>query len=216
MAFAPGILARGPWRPEDVRCDWAEQQYDPPREAALAADRAIAALAARGSPSHDGMGTRLVSFTATETELRLELQPTRWALRLSPTDASQSLAAMCVVRADDGSWLAGRRAPWVASWPGRWALGAGGSVDAGESPVLTLTRELEEEWSARAERLSVELLECLPQRLVMLVGVAWLARGSRVSPDHEHDAYAWWPPDPTRWPAEADGPVREIGVMLAS
>jgi 8-oxo-dGTP pyrophosphatase MutT (NUDIX family) len=123
---------------------------------------------------------------------------------------------MCVVRAADGRWLAGRRASWLASWPGRWALGAGGSVDLGESPVETLARELEEEWSVSAERLSIEMLQCLPQRLVMFVGMAWLADGASVVPEAEHDDFAWWPRDPQRWPAEAGGEVRQTGAMLAS
>jgi 8-oxo-dGTP pyrophosphatase MutT (NUDIX family) len=216
MAISPGILARGPWRPDQVHSRWSEEPYDAPSEAVRAADAAIAELAARGSPSHDGLSARLVSFAASTTELSLELQPTRWALRLSRTDASQSLAAMCLVRAADGTWLAGRRAGWLASWPGRWALGAGGSVEPGENPVLTLTRELDEEWSVAPERLSVELLECLPQRLVMLVGMAWLSDGASVVPDDEHEDYAWWPPEPERWPAEADGAVRQIGAMLAA
>ncbi len=216
MVIAPGILARGPWEPDKVRCTWHEEPFEPSADAALAADAAIAALAARGSPSHDGTSTRLVGLESGPGGLSLELQPTRWALRLNPVDAGQSLASMCVVRAADGSWLAGRRAGWVASWPGRWALGAGGSVDSGESPVATLTRELQEEWSVRPDRLTVELLDCLPQRLVLMVGMAWLADGATVTPDDEHDAYAWWPADPARWPAEADGAVREVGAVLAS
>jgi 8-oxo-dGTP diphosphatase len=216
MAISPGIVARGPWQPAQVRSHWSDEHYTPSPEAARGADAAIAALAARGSPSHDGVSARLASFEAHPAALSLELQPTRWALRLNPADASQSLAAMCVVRAADGRWLAGRRASWLASWPGRWALGAGGSVDLGESPVETLARELEEEWSVSAERLSVEMLQCLPQRLVMFVGMAWLADGANVVPEAEHDDYAWWPREPEHWPAEADGEVRQIGVMLAS
>ena len=37
-----------------------------------------------------------------------------------------------------GRWLAGRRAMWLSSWAGRWALGAGGAVEVGENPVQTL------------------------------------------------------------------------------
>ena len=65
----------------------------------------------------------------------MDLQPMRWSLRLVREDASASLAALCVVRDSDGRWLAGRRAPWVASWAGRWALGAGGAVEVGEDPT---------------------------------------------------------------------------------
>ena len=73
-----------------------------------------------------------------------------------------------------GRWRAGRRAPWVATWAGRWALGAGGSVEVGEDPVEALARELEEEWAVRPERLAVEALVSLPSGMVMLVGQAWL------------------------------------------
>ena len=78
----------------------------------------------------------------------------RWALRLLPGGAAQSLSAMCVVRTADGRWLAGRRAAWLATWAERWALGAAGSVEVGENPAETLVRELDEEWSVTPERLS--------------------------------------------------------------
>ena len=106
----------------------------------------------------------------------------RWSLRLVTEDASASLAALCVVRDSDGRWLAGRRAAWVASWAGRWALGAGGAVEVGEDPTQTLTRELAEEWSVEPERETVEALVCLPNRMVMLIGQAWLAPGRRGHP----------------------------------
>jgi 8-oxo-dGTP pyrophosphatase MutT (NUDIX family) len=215
MEISPGIIARGPWQPNRVQVRWSETAYEPPEAAARAADAAIAALAARGSPSHDGTSARLVDHLATPTRLLLELQPTRWALRLDPLDASQSVAAMCVVRSADGRWLAGRRAAWLATWSGRWALGAGGSVEVGENPVDTLARELAEEWSVQAERMTVEALVCLPHRLILVVGMAWLRDGATVVRDAEHDDYAWWPPEPLRWPAEADGPVRQMGTMLA-
>ena len=44
------------------------------------------------------------------------------------------------------------------TWPGRWALGAGGAVEVGENPVDTLARELAEEWSLVPDRLTVEAL----------------------------------------------------------
>jgi ADP-ribose pyrophosphatase YjhB (NUDIX family) len=118
------------------------------------------------------------------------------------------------VRDSDGRWLAGRRAPWVASWAGRWALGAGGAVEVGEDPTETLTRELAEEWSVEPERARVEALICLPNRMVMLIGQAWLAPGAVVEPDAEHDAHAWWPRDVEAWPREADGPLRHMARLL--
>ncbi len=199
----PEILARGPWPLERVAANWSEQLFDPPTAHVEAADAAIAALHERGSPSHDGMAGRLVSYRERDGGIELELQPLRWALRLVGGDASCSMAALCVTRSADGHWLAGRRAPWLASWAGRWALGAGGAVDLGENPANTLVRELREEWSVTPERVQAEALVVLPHRMVMFIGQAWLPAGTEVTPDHEHDAFAWWPAEIGAWPAEA-------------
>jgi 8-oxo-dGTP diphosphatase len=209
------LLARGPWRPDEVEVHWSDDHYAAPPARAEAADAAIAALRERGSPSHDGLAARLVDHEERDGRLTLHLQPTRWALRLVEGDASLSIAALCVTRAADGRWLAGRRAAWLSSWPGRWALGAGGAVDVGESPVDTLTRELREEWSVAPERVQVEALVRLPHRLVMLVGQAWLPEGAQVTPDDEHDAHAWWPASIDDWPPEADEPLRRMAGLLA-
>jgi 8-oxo-dGTP pyrophosphatase MutT (NUDIX family) len=202
---APEILARGPWALERVSVRWREDAYEPSTAHAQAADAAIRDLKQRGSPSHDGVAARLADYRADEHGIAIELQPMRWALRLVPGDASQSVAALCVTRSADGRWLAGRRAPWVSSWAGRWALGAGGAVDLGENPADTLVRELEEEWSVAPERVRGEALLILPHRLVMFVGQAWLPEGAdaTVQPDHEHDEFAWWPREVDRWPEEA-------------
>ena len=122
---------------------------------------------------------------------------------------------LCIVRASDGGWLAGRRAQWLATWAGRWALGAGGSVEVDENPAHTMGRELLEEWSVEPERLSIEALVQLPSGVVLLIGQAWLSGGASVTPDDEHDAYAWWPADIDRWPQEADAPLRMIGQLLS-
>ena len=210
------ILARGPWPVERVHASWREEHYEPPAGHAQAADAAIAALRERGSPSHDGLSARLVTHAQEGDDLLLELQPMRWALRLVEGDASSSVAALTVTRASDGRWLAGRRSRWLSSWPGRWALGAGGAVDVGESPAETLTRELLEEWSVQPARLTVEALVRLPHQLVMVVGLAWLPEGAEVAMDAEHDTYAWWPADVAAWPAEADEPLRRMATMLAA
>jgi len=214
MPAAPQLLARGPWEPDQVQATWRDEHFDPPAERTEAADAAITALADRGSPSHDGLAARLVAHEEVDGELRLELQPVRWALRLVEADASRSLAAMCIVRDRAGRWLAGRHAAWLASWPGRWALGAGGAVDLGESPLTTLTRELDEEWSVAAERVRGEALILLPHGLVMFIGQAWLPEGAEVQADHEHDTHAWWPEDPEQWPPEADEPLRRVAGLL--
>ena len=126
------------------------------------------------------------------------------------------MTVLCVVRGADGRWLAGRRADWVASWAGRWALGAGGSVEVDEDPVTTLSRELEEEWSVAPARLTVEALVRLPSGLVSLIGLAHLLEGAEAVPDDEHDAFAWWPADPEAWPEEAHPALRRVGTLLES
>jgi ADP-ribose pyrophosphatase YjhB (NUDIX family) len=214
MPLPPGLLARGPWSVEQVEGRWREAPYAPAPPAIAAADAAIDALRERGSPAHDGLSARLVSFEATPERLALELEPIRWSLRLDRADAAQSMAATCVVRAADGRWLAGRRADWLATWPGRWALGAAGAIEPAENPAHTLGRELREEWSVSPERLTVEALFCLPNRLVMLIGLAWLGEGAQVTPDAEHDEFAWWPAAIEQWPAEADEPLRALATML--
>jgi ADP-ribose pyrophosphatase YjhB (NUDIX family) len=215
VSYPPGILALGPWKTEQVASRWRQEEYEPPPARSEAADEAIAALADRGSPAHDGLAARLAGYEAADGRLQLELQPMRWSLRLVREDASGSLAALCVTRDADGRWLAGRRASWVASWAGRWALGAGGAVEVGEDPVETLGRELEEEWSVTPERLSVEALISLPNRLAMLIGLAWLPAGAMVTADAEHDEHAWWPADPEAWPDEADPALRRMASILA-
>jgi ADP-ribose pyrophosphatase YjhB (NUDIX family) len=214
VAVSAGILARGPWDPDQVRVAWRPDAYEPDRKETHAADLELDALRRRGSPSHDGLAARLVDYEAGHSELRLELQPIRWALRLNPRDGARSLSALCVVRDVDGRWLAGRRAAWLASWAGKWALGAGGSVEIDENPTDTLLRELREEWSVQAERLRIEALVLLPNEMVLLVGQAWLAAGAAVTPDHEHDAYAWWPEVIDEWPPDADPALQRMARLL--
>jgi hypothetical protein len=215
VEYAGYLMARGPWDPAAVSASWRTDPFAAGPDDTAAADRVIAGLRERGSPAHDGLAARLVTYEACDEKLSLELQPARWALRLLARDEAASFSALCVVRAADGCWLAGRRAAWLASWAGRWALGAGGSVEVGENPADTLGRELREEWSVASERLTVEALVRLPSGMVLLIGQAWLAEGVQVIPDHEHDEYAWWPPEVGRWPPAADAPLRRIGALLA-
>jgi 8-oxo-dGTP diphosphatase len=209
------VLTRGPWEPAQVEVTWRLDPFEPPEDATDAADLALDALRRRGSPSHDGLAARLVDFESGPGRLALELQPIRWALRLIPVGAARSMAALCTVRDADGRWLAGRRAGWLASWAGRWALGAGGSVEVDEHPADTLGRELREEWSVEPERMRVEALLLLPSEAVMLIGQAWLADGVTVTPDHEHDEFAWWPADVAGWPDEADEPLRRLAQLVS-
>jgi 8-oxo-dGTP diphosphatase len=214
LSYPPGILARGPWPPERVSSCWSATRYEPSAEKAAQADRAIEDLRGRGSPSHDGVAARLAGYSATTDGLKLELQEMRWALRLLREDASGALSVLCVVRDAEGRWLAGRRAEWVATWAGMWALGAGGAVDAGEDPADTLARELREEWSVEPARLDVEALIAVPGGMTMLIGQAWLEPGVEVTRDHEHDDHAWWSADPREWPDYAHPQLRRLATLL--
>ncbi|MGA2320552.1 MAG: NUDIX hydrolase [Solirubrobacteraceae bacterium] len=213
----PEILARGPWDLVQVKACWRQEPFEASPAYAEAADAAIKGLKERGSPSHDGVAARLVDYRVEQQGIVIELQPLRWALRLVAGDASYSVAALCVTRSADGRWLAGRRAQWVSSWAGRWALGAGGAVDVGENPADTLVRELKEEWSVSPERVRGEALVRLPHQMVMFVGQAWLAEGAEqtVRPDHEHDAFAWWPRDIDEWPPEAGEALPRMARWLS-
>src|SRR4051812_46391461 len=213
VSFPPGILARGPWPLERVSSHWNGTVYEPSAEESAAADEVIAALLDRGSPAHDGVAARLTNYTVSDDGLALELEEMRWALRLTE-DASGALSVMCVVRDNEGRWLAGRRAAWVASWAGVWALGAGGAVDAREDAAGALTRELQEEWAVEPEKIAVEALLATPTDMLLLIGQAWLAPGAEVTRDHEHDAHAWWPRDPDEWPAEAHPQLRRMATLL--
>lgn len=216
LVYPPGILARGPWPLDRVTSRWSATRFEPPPEKVAAADRAIEALKARNSPAHDGLAGRLESFTVANGELRLELQEMRWALRLLREGASGALSVLCLVRDDEGRWLAGRRASWVATWAGVWALGAGGAVDAGENPARALERELLEEWAVAPERIVVEALLSTPGDMTMLIGQAWLAPGAEVVRDHEHDAHAWWPANPDDWPEESHPQLRRMASLFST
>ena len=215
-APAPNILARGPWAPDNVAVSWSDEPWRAPPELERAADAEVDALKARDSPSHDGMAARLAGWRETPSGIELELQPIRWALRLVDHEATRSMTALCVVRDEDGRWLAGRRAEWLASWAGRWALGAGGSVEVGENPAETLSRELEEEWQLVPKELAVEALAVMPSGLAALIGLATVPADSTAIPDAEHDELAWWPPDPGAWPADADERLRLLARWLTA
>ena len=126
------------------------------------------------------------------------------------------MSVLCVVRAADGRWLAGRRAAWLASWAGRWALGAAGSVEVDENPTDTMARELREEWSVEAERLRIEALVLLPseRRDAGRPGVA--ARRCERHPGRTSTTSS--PGGRRMWSSgrtEADEPLRRMAALLA-
>ncbi len=216
VTVRPEMLARGPWAPADIEARWADTPWEAPADLEREADARIEALRERGSPTHDGLSGRLARYEQTDSGLVLECEPARWAVRLVEGKASDSLTALCAVRTRDGRWLAGRRAAWVATWAGRWALGAGGAVDVGESPAHTLTRELDEEWKIVPEALQVEALIRLPNGLTMVVGLATVADDTEPVMDAEHDTWEWWPADVGEWPPHADERLQGMARFLNS
>lgn len=215
MASSHTVLARGPWDPAKITTTWRDDHYEAPERHELAADAAIERLKQRGSPSHDGVAARLAGYSIEDGALGLTLQPLRWSLRLVPRDSSQALSAHALVRDADGRWLAGRRAKWLATWAGRWSLGAAGAVEIDEDPVAAMTRELEEEWSVVPDRLQVEALLLTANNSAVLVGQAWLTDGARIAMDDEHDEYAWWPADVADWPREGHAVLRSTAALVA-
>ena len=74
----------------DIHGVWLSEEYRPSPAKTLAADDAIRELHDRGSPSHDGLSARLVSFSEQKGGISIEMQPLRWALRLVGEDASRA------------------------------------------------------------------------------------------------------------------------------
>ena len=209
--------ALDPGRPDQVEARWTRRALRAAgrRHRGRRRRRRRARRARLAEPRRARRADRPATASPRTAGSTIDLQPARWSLRLVEGDASASVAALCVVRDSEGRWLAGRRAAWLASWPGRWALGAGGAVDVGESPVDTLVRELRRGVGGRAGARAGRGAGPPAARLVMFIGQAWLAPGAQVQMDHEHDDYAWWPADVGAWPDEADEPLRRMARCWA-
>ncbi len=143
----PAILARGPWAADQIEARWLERPSTrrprwtapptPPFAACASAARPLTTGWPRGSPG----GAR------STTGCVLDLQPSRWALRLVEGNACDSLTALCVVRSARRS-LAGGAARRAGSRPGPTA---GRSAPAARSTSARARRarslaSCEEEW----------------------------------------------------------------------
>ena len=151
LPYPPGILARGPWPPDRVSSRWSETRYEPPPEKAAAADRAIAELRGRGSPSHDGLAARLAELHRRR----------RRAAPRAPGDALGAAAARddAVGRALGAVRRARPRGP-LARRPARGVGRDAGRACGRSAPAAPSTRartrrsrsaaSCEEEWCGRA------------------------------------------------------------------
>ena len=176
--------------------------------ATAAADEALDGLRDRGSPSHDGLAARLRGFEVDDGRLGSSCSRRGGRCGCSPDNAAAEPVSLCIVRAADGRWLAGRRAAWLASWAGRWALGAGGSVEVDENPADTMPASSRRSGRSRPSGCRSRRWSGCRAGSCLLVGQAWLPEGAEVTPDAEHDDFAWWPADRRQLAAEADAPLR--------
>ena len=196
---------RGRWR-TSTRTGWRSTSFRPPPRRSRPTGRSRSSTTA-ALPATTGWRPGSSASASRDAGISIEMQPLRWALRLVGEDASQSMAALCVTRAADGRWLAGRRAPWVASWAG--------PLGARRRRRGRRRREPRRDPRARAPGGVVGRpragsrrgapAPAAPAGDVRRPGVARRGRRSRKStPDHEHDEYAWWPSDIDEWPAEGE------------
>lgn len=82
-------------------------------------------------------------------------------------------AAFVVVASSDGRVLVHRRADTKDLWPGRWDLGVGGVVGAGEAPFAAAVRELAEEIGVTGVELELLCTGTYADRDVDLVAHCW-------------------------------------------
>ena len=131
--------------------------------------------------------------------LELELQPMRWSLRLVAR-GRQRLAGGAVRDARRRRALAGRPPRRVGRLVGRplgarrRRLGRGRRGPGRDARRASSRRSGRWRPSGSPSR----RWSRLPNRLAMLVGLAWLPEGAEVTPDAEHDEHAWWPRRPRR------------------
>ncbi len=117
---------------------------------------------------------------------RCDWSPTPPRRRCRPCAWSATPTAAGWPAAEPRGWPPGRDA-------GRWAPGAPSRWTRTRPTPWPASSRRSGRWCR--ERLSVEALVGNPEGMVLLVGQAWLAPGAEVTPDPEHDQFAWWPAD---------------------
>ena len=171
------------------------------------------ATAARPATTASARGS---SAIATEGgALHVELQPLRWALRLVEGDASavdlRALRHRATARA------AGSPAAAPRGWPP--GPGAGRSAPAARSTRARARSTRSRASSTRSGRSPPSASGRGARAAARTTSSCSSARpgcprAPSVTPDHEHDAHAWWPADIDAWPDEADEPLRRMARLL--
>ena len=80
-----------------------------------------------------------------------------------------------IVNTSDGLLLVHRRAETKDLWPGRWDIGAGGVVAAGEDPADAAARELGEELGVTGVELTPVLVGEYADADIDVIGHVWRA-----------------------------------------
>ena len=171
-----GIVARGPWQPEQVRVTWLHDAYEPPAEVDRLADSAVDALRERGSPCHDGLSTRLASFA--EVDGGLVAGAAAVALGAAPGGGRRLGEPHRALRGAYRGRALARRAPRRVGVHLGGPLGArarAGRWTSARARPRRCRASCARSGSSRPQSLSVEALVGLPNGMAMVVGLATVA-----------------------------------------
>ena len=178
----PGILARGPWAPDDVERALARGAVRAAPAATEAADAALDELRERGSPSHDGLAARLPSLRGRRRppRARAAADPLGAAAARTATPRRACRRSASCARPTAAGWPDAARPGWRPG-PGAGRSGPAARSSVGENPADTLVRELREEWSVTPERIDASRRSCAAPRArdVRRAGLARRGRRGR-------------------------------------
>ena len=193
-------VAEGPFVPEHPRVAEVDERWAAFRERVPAAfDGRVMHVFGVHRNGHGGVVMHLV-----ETAYRYyAVQAPDFDLGVRPLGAKG-------ITWRDGRVLMGRRAAWVAGYPGAWEFAPGGVVEPGESPARTVVRELREETGVEAAREPVAAALLLDARLRCWELVHRIEAAASAGPaSDEYDELRWCDP------ADLQGPLSPIAAEIA-
>jgi ADP-ribose pyrophosphatase YjhB (NUDIX family) len=194
-------VAEGPFVPEHPRVAEVDERWAAFRERVPAAfDGRVMHVIGAHRNGHGGVVMHLV-----ETAYRYyAVQEPGFDLGVRPLGAKG-------VTWRDGRVLMGRRAAWVAGYPGAWEFAPGGVVEPGESPARTVARELREETGIEVAREPIAAALLLDARLRCWELVHRVEAGEAAGPaSDEYDEIRWCEP------GALPGPLSPIAADIAA
>lgn len=194
-------VAEGPFVPEHPRVAEVDERWAAFRERVPAAfDGRVMHVIGAHRNGHGGVVMHLV-----ETAYRYyAVQEPGFDLGVRPLGAKG-------VTWRDGRVLLGRRAGWVAGYPGAWEFAPGGVVEPGESPARTVARELREETGIEVAREPIAAALLLDARLRCWELIHRVAAGEVAGPaSDEYDELRWCEP------GALPGPLSPIAADIAA